>query len=115
MTEELEAQPVTAVEETATTLSASLRRGAAAGAQAASDVLPALGKLMTRTIYGSCYHAAFGVTFGALTVASLVPKGGALEKGFHDGAEAAREAFREWEEPAAQASAEESTTTASPA
>jgi hypothetical protein len=48
---------------------------------------------ISKTLYGTCYYAAYGVTFGALAVASLIPKGGVLEKGFHDGAEAAREAF----------------------
>ncbi|MGA7979910.1 MAG: hypothetical protein WCA32_06745 [Chromatiaceae bacterium] len=115
MTDEFEVQPATPVEETPTTVSGALGRGAAAGAQAASDVWPALGKLMSRTVYGTCYYAAYGATFGALTVASLLPKGGSLEKGIHDGAEAAREAFQEWEEPVTPTAAEETTTSASPA
>jgi hypothetical protein len=70
-----------------------LRQGAAAGAQAAADIWPAIGEVVSRTVYGTCYYAAYGVTFGALTLASMVPRGTAVEKGLHDGSEAAREAF----------------------
>lgn len=95
--EETRALPEESVEETTGSMSAALERGAQAGAQAAASVLPALGSLMTRTVYGTCYYTAFGATFAALTVAGLVPKGGALERAFHDGSEAARKSFREEE------------------
>jgi hypothetical protein len=107
MTTEFETGPVEAVEQTSTGVADALRRGATAGAQAAADVWPAVGRVWSRAVYGACYYTAYGATFGALAVASVVPKGGLLEKGFHEGAEAGREAFHEWEEPAVQSAAEE--------
>ena len=80
-------------EQTQARMTDALRQGAAAGAKAAADIWPALGAIASRTVYGTCYYAAYGATFGALTIASMVPRGTALEKGFHDGSEAAREAF----------------------
>jgi hypothetical protein len=108
MTTEFETGPAEAVEETTTTVIDALRRGAAAGAEAAADIWPAVGRVWSRTLYGTCYYAAYGVTFGALAAASLVPEGSLLEKGFHEGAEAAREAFHERKEATATvATAEE--------
>ena len=108
MTTEFETGPVEPVEQTSTTATDALRRGAAAGAQAAADIWPAVGRVWSRTLYGACYYTAYGATFGALAAASLLPEGSLLEKGFHEGAEAAREAFHERKETtAAPATAEE--------
>ncbi|MEJ2325549.1 MAG: hypothetical protein P8Y27_06140 [Chromatiaceae bacterium] len=107
MTTEFDTGPVEAVERTSTGATDALRHGAAAGAQAAADIWPAVGRVWSRTVYGACYYTAYGATFGALAVASLVPKGSMLEKGFHEGAEAGREAFHEWEEPTGRSAAEE--------
>jgi hypothetical protein len=90
-----------------------LREGAAAGAQAAADIWPALGEVVSRTVYGTCYYAAYGATFGALTLASMVPRGTLMEKGLHDGSEAAREAF-EGRERVVYPADEGTATTASP-
>jgi hypothetical protein len=112
MTEEMKGQAEQTVEETADTMTAALKRGAEAGAEAATNVLSLLGGWMSNAAYGSCYYTAYGTTFAAMTVASLVPKGGILEKGFHDGAEAARVAFHELEAPALPGALEEPTRTA---
>jgi hypothetical protein len=75
MTTEFDTGPVEAVERTSTGATDALRHGAAAGAQAAADIWPAVGRVWSRTVYGACYYTAYGATFGALAVASLVPKG----------------------------------------
>lgn len=93
-TEDLvEAVNDTVVEETTGRMTVALQRGAEAGAQAAANMLPALGAMMSRTIYRACYYTAYGTTFAAMAVASLIPEDGVLERGFHDGSEAARKAF----------------------
>jgi len=91
--EETTVQPRNVVEETTGTMTVALKRGAQAGVDAAASVMPTVGVFMSRTLYGACYYTAFGTTFAAMAVASLIPRGGILEHGFHDGAEAAREAF----------------------
>jgi len=117
MTEEITGQPEEMVEETITqpeevleeatgTTSVALKRGAQAGAEAAANVLPTIGRLMSRTLYGTCYYTAYGTTFAAMAVASLIPTGGILEQGFHDGTEAAREAFHAAETAAPPAEVE---------
>jgi hypothetical protein len=50
-----------------------------------------------RTLHGTCYYTAHGATFGALAIASLIPRDSLIEKAFHDGTEAAQEAFNEHE------------------
>jgi hypothetical protein len=80
-----------------------MAEGAVAGAEAAAEGWAAVVQAASKTLYGTCYYLAYGATFGALSLASLMPKGGILEKGFHDGAEAAREVFHEHETPAVSA------------
>jgi hypothetical protein len=100
-------QPEEPIEEQAGTAGEAMREGAAAGADAAATVWPAVAKATSKTVYGSCYYLAYGATFGALSVASLIPKDSLLQKGFHDGAEAAREVFHEHETPAPEVTAAE--------
>lgn len=88
------------IERTAGNAGEAWREGAAA-------VWPAVARATAKTVYGTCYYLAYGATFGALSVASLVPKDSLLQKGFHDGAEAAREVFHEHETPRREATAEE--------
>jgi predicted S18 family serine protease len=61
--------------------------------QTAEEVLPAVGELITKTLYGTFYYAAFGVTFTALTIAKLIPTDSPVAHGLHDGAEAATRQF----------------------
>lgn len=106
MTTKRKNQPAEAVEETVGTATEAMREGAAAGAQAAANLWPAVGRAISRTVYGTCYYTAYATTFAALSAASLVPRDSIVEKGFHDGAEAARETFHV-REGAAPAAAEE--------
>jgi hypothetical protein len=100
-------QPEEPIEEQVGSAGEAMREGAAAGAEAAATVWPAVAKATSKTVYGSCYYLAYGATFGALSVASLIPQDSILQKGFHDGAEAAREVFHEHETPSPEATAEE--------
>jgi hypothetical protein len=100
-------EPEEPIEEQAGTAGEAMREGAAAGAEAAAAVWPAVAKATSKTVYGTCYYLAYGATFGALSLASLVPKDSLLQKGFHDGAEAAREVFHEHETSSPEATAEE--------
>lgn len=97
MTTRRNEQLAVAVEPTAVTATEALREGAAAGAEAAANAWPAVSEALSRTVYRACYYTAYGATFAALSVASLMPKDSIVEKGFHDGAEAARETFQERE------------------
>lgn len=73
-------------------LTEAVKEGASDAAAAATNVMPAIGEAIAKTVYGACYYVSFGVTFAALSVAKLIPSGSAAAKGLHDGAEAAKEA-----------------------
>jgi hypothetical protein len=107
MIEETAVQQEELVKEPADTIIAALKRGAEVGAEAATDLASVVNGWMSRAAYGTCYYTAYGATFAAMTVASLVPKGGILETGLHDGAEAARVAFHQREAPALPEAIEE--------
>jgi hypothetical protein len=66
-----------------------VKEGTADAAQDASNVLPAIGRFLSKTVYGGCYYAAYGVTFGALTVAKLIPTDNAFVHGLQEGSKAA--------------------------
>jgi hypothetical protein len=66
-----------------------VQEGTAQAKQTAAEVLPVVGELATKTLYNTCYYAAFGVTFAALTLARLIPKDSPVAHGLHDGTEAA--------------------------
>jgi hypothetical protein len=66
-----------------------VQEGTAQAKQTAAEALPAVGDLAAKTLYGTCYYAAFGVTFAALTIARLIPTDSPVAHGLHDGAEAA--------------------------
>jgi hypothetical protein len=72
-------------------IAVAVREGVEDATEAASTVLPAIGKTLTNTVYSGCYYLAFGVTFSALTVAKLLPVDTLVGRGLHDGAEAAKE------------------------
>jgi hypothetical protein len=68
-----------------------VKEGAADANKAASTVLPAIGKILSKTVYNGCYYISFGVTFSALTVGRLLPRDNIAGRGLHDGALAAKE------------------------
>ena len=50
-----------------------------------------------RTVYRTCCYTAFGATFGALAIVSLIPRDSLIEQEFRDDALVAEEAFNEHE------------------
>jgi len=72
----------------------SVKAGAGAAQQAVGDFLPAVGKTLRQVVYNGFYYVSFGVTFSALTLASLVPTDNVMGQALTAGAEAAKEAFR---------------------
>jgi hypothetical protein len=89
----------------------SVKAGATAAQAAVTDFVPAVGKNLRTLVYNGLYYVSFGVTFSALTVASLVPSDNVMGKALADGAEAAKEVFRKQHR---QAASEASGRTANP-
>lgn len=73
----------------------SVRAGALAAREAAAQFAPAVGQRIRKTAYRGIYYVSFGVTFGALAVAKLVPSDSFVGHAIADGAGAAKEAFVE--------------------
>lgn len=67
-----------------------IRHGAASAKAAVGEVVPGVGRLVRKTVYGTFYCASYGVVFAALSVARLVPTDNVLGEALRDGAQAAR-------------------------
>jgi hypothetical protein len=80
---------VKGVKKTRARVTEAVQEGTAQAKQTAAGVLPAAGELASKTLYGICYNAAFGVTFAALTIARLIPTESPVAHGLHDGTKAA--------------------------
>ena len=78
-----------AVKKVRARVTAAVQEGTAQAKQTAAEVLPVVGEFASKTLYGTCYYAAFGVTFAALMIAKMIPPSSPVAKGLHDGAEAA--------------------------
>lgn len=83
-----------------------IQEGVADASAAAAEVVPALGRLLSSSVYGAFYYASYGVVFSALTIAHLVPTNNIIGEGLRDGAKAARQAFSKQSESKAQAEQE---------
>lgn len=70
-----------------------ISEGASDACAAATNAFPAAGKALRRTIYSGFYYVTYGVVFGSLAVASLIPTDNAMGEGIRDGASAARKDF----------------------
>jgi hypothetical protein len=88
-----------------------VKEGAADAKQGVETILPAVGKFVSKALYGGCYYAAYGVTFGALTVGKLIPTDNAVVHGLQDGAEAAAADIQKRSEAVAEATVETATPT----
>ncbi len=62
-----------------------------------SQVLPAIGGSISKAVYGTCYYASYGVVFGALTVAHLIPMNNIMGRAIRDGAADAQQAVEKSE------------------
>lgn len=76
----------------------SVRSGAAAAQEAVTRFVPAVGDGLRKVAYQGIYGVSFGVTFGALLVARLVPKESFVGHALADGAAAAKVAIHELDE-----------------
>lgn len=113
MTQDAVETTVEVVESTSlSSVGEAVKEGAADAAQGVNTVLPAVGKFLSKALYDGCYYAAYGVTFGALTVAKLIPTDNALVHGIQDGAEAAAADVQKRQETVAEAAVETVTTAA---
>jgi hypothetical protein len=78
-----------------------IRQGAASAKAAVGEVIPGVGKLVRKSIYGGFYYASYGVVFAALTVAKLLPVDNVVSEGVRDGASAACKAVEHQADEAA--------------
>ena len=70
--------------------------------EAAAKAPEQICKLFSKAVYGGFYYLSYGIVFGALVVARLIPKNSAMALGICDGAIAAREAYEVQEKAASQ-------------
>ncbi|MFN3919524.1 MAG: hypothetical protein ACK4JF_04465 [Methylohalobius sp.] len=70
-------------------LKQSLKAGVCDASQAVEKTFTTLGRLASKTVYGTCYGASYGVTFAALGIARVLPE--TMLRGFKEGAEAAEQ------------------------
>jgi hypothetical protein len=73
-------------------------QGVADGKQAAAEAVPVVGDYLAKALYDACYYSAYGVTFGALFIANMIPSESPVARGLHDGAETASREFKVQEE-----------------
>jgi hypothetical protein len=81
------------VKKVRTRVTQAVQEGTEQAKQTAEEALPAVGELVAKTLYGTCYYAAFGVTFAALTITRLIPTDSPVAHGLHDGTAAATRQF----------------------
>jgi len=99
MSEELESQELESTRQLGLqSVSHAVEKGASDARRAVGRVLPAAGRAVSQGVYRSCYYASYGVVFGGLTVAQLVPRDNAAVHGLQDGAQVARKAVDHREE-----------------
>lgn len=76
------------------TLVKTITTGAADACSAAANLVPATGKVIRKSIYSGFYYVTYGVVFSSLMIGNLIPSDNAMGEGVHDGAAAARKAFK---------------------
>jgi len=89
MTQDENIETVTNVEEIAAeeTVASAVKEGAEAGSQAARNFIPAIGDVLSKTVYNGCYGVSYAVTFAAVGISKMLPLDNMAGKGFHDGAQ----------------------------
>ena len=73
----------------ARSLYSGILEGLGDAAKAAGQFIPAAENFFSKGVYEVGYYSSFGVVFGALMLARLIPLPNPLALGVHDGAEAA--------------------------
>jgi hypothetical protein len=69
--------------------------GATHAREAAADLLPESGSLLSRIAYNTCYAISYGVVFPSVLIAQSVPHNNAFVHGLIDGAHAAKDMVAE--------------------
>lgn len=88
--------------EAAESVAEAVREGVSDAREAATGFIPAVGNLLHKGIYNGFYYLTYGVVFGSLVIGSLVPSNSVVGTAVKDGAEAAKKAFEQGEDRAAQ-------------
>lgn len=81
------------------------KQGAADASVAATETAASMSTISNKVVYDTFYYAAYGVTFGVLTIAKLLPLDNIVGNAVRDGAVAARDAMKKPIEQKAQAAA----------
>lgn len=71
--------------------------GASAPKATRLNVIPALGRAVSKAVYGTFYYASYGIVFTAVTVAHWIPVNNPMGRGVRDGAAAAKADFGHWQ------------------
>jgi hypothetical protein len=74
------------------TAAEAVRAGAGDAKAAASNVLPAAGRALSKTVYAGCYYLSYGIVFPTMLVAGVFPRNNPVYYGLVDGGRAARDA-----------------------
>lgn len=69
-----------------------IRTGASDATEKARQMAPAAARIVSQTVYSTCYYFSYGVVFPTMLVVSFIPKNNALVHGLVDGARAASDA-----------------------
>lgn len=75
-----------------------IKEGMGQPREAMEEFLPMLRETLSKAVYTTCYGISYGVVFGGLVIASLLPKESMIRKGICDGAESATRSFCERQE-----------------
>ena len=61
------------------------------------NIIPAIGRAVSKAVYGTFYYASYGIVLTAVTVAHWIPADNAMGRGVKDGAAAADADFQKWQ------------------
>jgi len=61
------------------------------------NIVPAIGRAISKAVYGTFYYASYGIVLTAVTVAQSIPADNAMGRGVKDGAAAAEADFQKWQ------------------
>ena len=89
-----DADPLKKVADAMSTAALAIKEGAVDAKAKVSKFMPVASRVVSKTVYASCYYASYGVVFPSLVVASVVPKNNILVYGLNDGAKAAKDAVQ---------------------
>lgn len=102
--------PSDTIEAIGTGLMTLAAREEASAAQAAKlKIIPAIGRAVSKAVYGTFYYASYGIMLTAVTVVHWIPSNNAMGRGVKDGAAAAEADFEQWQAQASRGPVQAST------